>query len=102
MKIPAQVCRLDERALRDTPKEVLVAMAAPSCVKTGEPRVDAYAAIEASIARENALLRELDTDEIFDLAKAEVERTEEDILRIAHQLAESGWVDFESATAREP
>lgn len=91
--IPALITRLDPRSLQRQVREVLVAMAAPSCVVTGYPHIDAYSAIEAKIATEYAALRKLDGDEILERAKSEVEAVEQEVLTIAAQLAAHGWVD---------
>ena len=68
--------RLDPRSLVERPRETLVAMAAPSCIATGHPAADAYAAAEASLVTLAATERGLDPDEILDSAKAEVTAVE--------------------------
>jgi hypothetical protein len=74
-------------------QDVLIAMAAPSCVVTGFRPIDDYAAVEALIARQRAEAWKLDPFEILDEAKRRVEATEQSILAIAEQLAAHGWVD---------
>ena len=93
MMIPATITRLDPREIQRHREEVLVAMVAPSCVQTGHRLIDDYAAIEAMIAKQRASLWKLDTDRIFDRAKTTVESVEQEILALAAQLAEHGWVD---------
>ena len=94
--VPAVATRLGDDALRHEPKKVLVAMAAPSCVKTGHRIVDEYAAVEACIATERARTTGHDPDEILDWAKTEVElpAVQDMILELARQLAKTGWVDL--------
>ena len=95
-KVPAVATRLSEDALRHQPKQVLIAMAAPSCVKTGHAIVDEYAAVEACIASERAKVTGHDPDEILDRAKAVVDgvQVQDRILELATQLAKTGWVDL--------
>ena len=94
MKIPAMATRLDEKSLRAAPKKVLVAMVAPSCVHTGHRQVDNYAALEALLAVQMMEVKGFDKDEILDWALRSIERSEEKILSLARQLAETGWVDL--------
>jgi len=96
MKIPALATRLDERSLRTAPRAVLVSMVAPSCVVTGMPQVDEYAAIEATIGAERAKRLDLDPDEILDEAKLVVSKgvVQDRVLALATDLAKSGWVDL--------
>jgi hypothetical protein len=93
MKIPATITRLDPRALQRNREEVLVAMAAPSCVETGFLPIDEYAAVEAFVVRQWTERWALDTAWVLDRAKRTVESVEPQILAIAAQLAEHGWVD---------
>lgn len=94
MKVPAMCTRLDPKSLRRAPKRVLVAMVAPSCVHTGHRQVDNYAALEALIAVQAMEIKGFDRDEILDWAKRSVEASQETILHLATQLAETGWVDL--------
>ena len=94
--VPAVATRLGDTALRKYPNRVLIAMAAPSCVKTGHKIVDEYAAVEACIAVERAKVLDGDKLGILDRAKEEVERpwVQDKILDLARQLAKTGWVDL--------
>ena len=94
MKIPAMCTRLDPKSLRSSPKEVLVAMVAPSCVHTGHRQVDNYAALEALLAVQMMEVKGFDKDEILDRAHRSVSSSEEKVLSLARQLAETGWVDL--------
>lgn len=94
MKIPAMATRLSEDSLRRHPEGVLVAMVAPSCVHTGHPHIDEYAAVESCIAIRRAKTLGLDGDTIFDRAKVLVEECQDRILELADQLADTGWVDL--------
>ena len=93
IRIPATLTRLDPRSLVERPRETLVAMAAPSCIATGHPAADAYAAAEASLVTLAATERGLNPDEILDSAKAEATAVEQQVLALAGQLAAHGWVD---------
>ena len=96
MKIPAVCTRLDDRDITRSPKKVLTAMAAPSCVRTGHRVVDEYAAVESCIAVERARALDLDPDEILDWAQRTVSRppVQDHILALAARLAQTGWVDL--------
>jgi hypothetical protein len=96
MKIPALGTRLSPGTLRRHPVRVLTAMVAPSCVSTGYPHVDSYAAVEACIGVESAKARGFDPDMILDRAKRTVELlpVQKQILHLAGWLALAGWVDL--------
>ena len=106
MKIPAICTRLDSQSLQREAKKVLVAMTAPSCVKTGHPQIDEYSAVVACMATERARRRGFEPDEILDWAKQEMEirRVKDHVLTLAGELAALGWVDLKdvTATTREP
>jgi len=95
MKIPAIATRLGDDALRDNPREVLISMAAPSCVRTGHLLIDEYAAVEACIAVERANVLGFGLD-VLDAAMREVEEenVQSWILELANQLTQTGWVDL--------
>jgi hypothetical protein len=93
IRIPAMLTRLDPRSLVERPRETLMAMAAPSCIETGHPAVDAYGAAEAGLVTLAATQRGLDPDGILDEARREVTECEQGILALAGQLAAHGWVD---------
>lgn len=96
MKIPAQVTRLDPKSLRDEPINVMVAMVAPSCVTTGHPQIDDYAAMESFIAVRLMRAQGIDADAVLDRALREVKKTavQDHVLELAELLSQTGWVDL--------
>ena len=92
-RVPAVLTKLDDGELDRAPKRTLVAMVAPSCIETGDDQIDTYAALEATIGVRMAKSLGLDSDQILDWAKREVERYEADIIRYAERLAWEGRIE---------
>jgi hypothetical protein len=91
--VPGAGCMLADDCLDhgvEQIERVLVAMAAPSCIKTGDPAMDLYAYVEANIAVGYGEKHGLDKARILNWAHDEVRLGEGAILDLADRLETEG------------
>lgn len=88
--IPGTGCMLEDDCLDQDLEGVLVAMIAPSCIRTDDEAMDAYAEIETTLALVMGDKHGLDPDWLLDRAHQAVLLSEDEILRIADLLEERG------------
>jgi hypothetical protein len=89
ISIPAQGCMLDDDCLERDREAVLIAMAAPSCIRI-EPMLDLYAEVETTLALAHAEQHGLDPRWILDRAHQCVLMCHDEIVAIAERLETEG------------
>jgi hypothetical protein len=90
LPVRSPVCLLEEDCLDTNPQAVLIAMAAPAYLPTGERKTDLYARMEALLASRYAKQVALDAGEIQFRASFLAEVLEPRIQEIAERLHEEG------------
>ena len=88
--MPGTGCILEDDCLEQDLEGVLVAMIAPSCIRTSDTAMDAYAEIETTLALVMGDKHGLDPDWLLDRAHGAVTECEDEIIRIADLLEEKG------------
>jgi hypothetical protein len=94
--VPGAGCMLDDDCLDhgvEQIEKVLVAMVAPSCIKTGDPAMDLYAYVETTIAIGYGETHGLDKARILNWAHDEVRLGEGAILDLADRLETEGVIE---------
>lgn len=93
MEVPAVGCMLEDDCLQKNTEQVLVAMVAPSWVKTGDAYIDAYGAMEAMLACVYADDHGLDRESLLVRAKQCAHDCRDRITEIAERLDKEGVID---------
>lgn len=97
--VPGTGCILEEDCLDVRPEETLVSMIAPSCIKTGDDSMDAYALLETTLALAYGEKHHgYDPDWLLDRAHQAVLMCEQQILDLADRLDAEGVVDGSDLT----
>jgi hypothetical protein len=97
--VPAGGTRIPDECLETNPREVLAAMAAPSCIATGVEAIDQYGALEAQWAIARAEERGLDPIGVLHLARTTAYAQRKAIAEIALALERDG--DWHPSDAQE-
>jgi hypothetical protein len=91
MPIKSSICLLEEDCLDTNPGEVLIAMAAPSFLRTDDTKLNTYSTLEAMLAERYARKKtDLSPVWVLDRAQHYAALCENDVYDLADRLEERG------------